>query len=256
VQRAGVVLIAIGLFVYAAICAALYMAQRSMLYFPTAESRSDRAEVLTIESDGAILKVWHVPNPGDGGLLYFGGNGEDVARNIVQLTAALPRTALYLANYRGYGGSTGAPSEKAILADAEILFDRVRVQHANVTVMGRSLGTGVAVHLAAVKDVSKLVLVTPYDSVLHIAQQRLPFVPVSWFLEDTFDSLAKAPRVHAPMLVLLAGLDTSIPRANSERLVSAFGSGQASVRTFASADHDSISASPEYWRAVAEFVQN
>jgi pimeloyl-ACP methyl ester carboxylesterase len=256
VRQAGVVLIAIALFVYVAICAALYFGQRSMLYFPTVESRSDRAEVLTITADGAALKVWHVPVPGDDALLYFGGNGEDVAANIAPLAAALPHTALYLANYRGYGGSTGAPSEKAILADAEMLFDRVRSRHVNVAVMGRSLGSGVAVHLASVRNVSKLALVTPYDSVLRIAQQRLPFVPVSWLLEDTFDSLAKAPRVHAPVLVLLAGLDSSIPRANSERLVSAFGSGQTSVRTFSDADHNSISASPGYWPAVADFVLN
>jgi fermentation-respiration switch protein FrsA (DUF1100 family) len=120
--------------------------------------------------------------------------------------------------------------------------------------MGRSLGSGVAVHLASVRDVSKLVLVTPYDSVLRIAQGRLPFVPVSWLLADTFDSLSKAPRVHAPVLVLLAELDSSIPRVNSERLVSAFGSGQASVRTFSGADHNSISDLADYWRAVAEFV--
>jgi len=254
VRRAGIVLIAVGLFVYAAICGALYLAQRSMLYYPTAESRSDRADVLTIAADGAMLKVWHVPSPGDQALLYFGGNGEDVATDIAPLATALPHTALYLANYRGYGGSTGVPSEKAILADAEILFDRVRAQHARVAVMGRSLGSGVAVHVASVRGVSKVVLVTPYDSVLRIAQGRLPFVPVSWLLEDTFDSLAKAPRVRAPVLVLLAELDSSIPRANSERLVSAFGSGQASVRRFSGADHNSISDLAGYWRAVADFV--
>jgi uncharacterized protein len=254
VRRAGIVLIGIGLLVYAAICAALYFAQRSMLYFPTPESRSEHAEVLTIATDGALLKIWHVPNPGDRALLYFGGNGEDVAANIAPLSTALPHIALYFANYRGYGGSTGAPSERAILADAEILFDRVRAQHSHVAVVGRSLGSGVAVHLASVRDVSKLALVTPYDSVLRIAQGRLPFVPVSWLLEDTFDSLSKAPRVHAPVLVLLAELDSSIPRANSERLVSAFGAGQASVHTFSGADHNSISESADYWRALAEFV--
>jgi pimeloyl-ACP methyl ester carboxylesterase len=256
VRRAGVVLIAIALFVYIAICAALYWAQRSMLYYPTAESKSDRAEVLAIATDGALLRVWHVPSPGDDALVYFGGNAEDVAANIAPFATALPHTALFLANYRGYGGSTGAPSEKAILADAEILFDRVHAQHARVAVVGRSLGSGVAVHLASVRGVSKLALVTPYDSVLRIAQRQLPFVPVSWLLQDTFDSLAKAPHVRAPVLVLLAELDSVIPRASSERLVAAFGSGQASVRTIPGTNHDSISASPEYTRALAEFVLN
>jgi pimeloyl-ACP methyl ester carboxylesterase len=250
------VLIAIALLVYSGICAALYLAQRSLIYYPPPESKSDHAEVLTIAADGATLKVWHVPNPGGDALLYFGGNAEDVAANIAPFATALPNTALYLANYRGYGGSTGAPSEKAILADAEIVFDQVHAQHARVAVVGRSLGSGVAVHLASVRSVSKLALVTPYDSVLSIAQRQLPFVPVSWLLQDTFDSRAKAPRVRAPVLVLLAEIDNVIPRASSERLVAAFGSGQASVRTIRGANHDSISASPEYTRALAEFVPN
>jgi len=123
-------------------------------------------------------------------------------------------------------------------------------------VLGRSLGSGVAVHLAAVRDVSKLALVTPYDSILRIAQRRLPFVPVSWLLKDTFDSLAKAPRVRAPVLVVLAELDSSIPREHSERLVAAFTPGQVTVRMIAGADHNSISESPEYGRALADFLLN
>src|SRR4029078_13593258 len=113
VRLSGLVLIGIGVLVYAAICGALYFAQRSMLYFPTAESRSEHAEVLTIATDGAGLKIWNVTNPGDDALLYFGGNGEDVAANIAPLSTALPQTALYLANHRGYRGSTSAGSQTA-----------------------------------------------------------------------------------------------------------------------------------------------
>lgn len=254
--RAGVVLIAVGLFVYVTICGALYLAQRSLLYHPTPELRSDRADVLSIVTDGAVLKIWQVPNAGDRALLYFGGNAEDVAANIATFAAAFPNTALYFANYRGYGGSTGVPSEKAILADAEILFDRVHAQHPRVAVLGRSLGSGVAVHLAAARDVSKLALITPYDSVLRVAQRQLPFVPVSWLLEDTFDSVAKAPRIRAPVLVLLAEPDRVIPREHSDRLIAAFAPGQAAVRSIAGTDHDSISASPDYVRALAAFVLN
>jgi len=256
VQRAGVVLIAIALLVYAGICAALYLAQRSLIYHPTPRSRSDRAEALSIATDGAVLKIWHVPGQGERALLYFGGNAEDVAANIAPFAAAFPSTSLYLANYRGYGGSTGSPAEKAILADAEILFDRVHAEHPRVAVIGRSLGSGVAVHLAGVRNVTKLALITPYDSVLRIAQRQLPFVPVSWLLEDTFDSSAKAPRVRAPVLVLLAELDSVIPREHSERLVASFAPGPVTVRTIAGATHDSISASPEYASALAEFLRD
>jgi len=256
VRRAGLVLITIALVVYAAICGALYVLQRSLMYFPTPESRSSRAEALSIATDGAVLKVWRVAGASARALIYFAGNAEDVATNIAPFAAAFPDTAIYLVNYRSYGGSTGSPSEDALLADAEVVFDRVRAEHDNVAVLGRSLGSGVAVHLAAVRDVSKLALVTPYDSILRIAQRQLPFMPVSWLLKDTFDSLAKAPRVRAPVLVLLAELDRVIPRDHSERLVAAFAPGQVEVRTIAGTNHDSISDEHEYGRALAAFLLN
>ena len=255
-RRLGLVLIAIALVVYAALCGTLYSLQRSLIYFPTPESRSSRAEALSIATDGAVLKVWRVSGSGDRAVIYFGGNAEDVAGNIAPFAAAFPGTAIYLVNYRGYGGSTGSPSEAALLADAEVVFDRVRVEHSRVAVIGRSLGSGVAVHLASVRDVSKLALVAPYDSVLRIAQRQLSFVPVSWLLKDRFDSLASAPLVRAPVLVLLAELDRVIPREHSERLVAAFAPGQAEVRTIAATNHDSISAVPEYARSLAAFLLN
>jgi uncharacterized protein len=254
VRRLGVVVIAIALVIYAVICGALYAAQRSLLYFPTPESHSVQAEILQVETNGAVLKVWHVQSTGERAILYFGGNSEDVGWNIEGFAAAFPNTDVYLVNYRGYGGSTGAPSEAALLADAEAVFDEVRRRHPRVAVIGRSLGSGVAVHLAARRDVSKLALVTPYDSVTRVAQRHFAFVPVAWLLRDKFDSLGKAHSVRAPVLVLLAEQDRVIPRAHSERLVAAFAPGQAEVRTFAGTDHDSIASAPEYHAALAAFL--
>jgi len=113
----GVVLIAIALVGYAGICATLYLQQRSMLYFPTPESKSTRAQALSIATDGAVLKVWRLPGASDRALIYFGGNGDDVAANIAPFARAFPGVTIYLVNYRGYGGSTGTPSEAALLAD-------------------------------------------------------------------------------------------------------------------------------------------
>src|SRR6185295_12273004 len=138
-----------------------------------------------------------------------------------------------------YGGSTGAPSEIALLADAEALFDQVRAGHPRVAVIGRSLGSGIAMHLASVRDVSKLVLVTPYDSLVRVAQRHFALVPVSWLLKDTFDSFSKASKVRAPVLMLLAEHDRVIPRAHSERLATAFAPGQVEVRQLAGTNHDS-----------------
>jgi pimeloyl-ACP methyl ester carboxylesterase len=253
-NRLGLMAIAIAIVVYAAICGALWAAQRSLIYYPTIESVHDTAEALRIPTNGAVLKVWHVARPGEDAVLYFGGNSEDVGWNIEAFAEALPNADLYLVNYRGYGGSSGTPTEAALLADAEVVFDEVRKNHARVAVIGRSLGSGVAVHLASVRDVSKLVLVTPYDSVANVAQRRLSIVPVSWLLQDTFDSFAKAGKVRAPVLVLLAEHDIVIPRAHSDRLVTAFAPQQAQVRTIVGTNHDSISSSAEYRAALAAFL--
>ena len=253
-MRVVTVLIAIALVIYAALCGTLYAAQRSLLYYPTPEARSAQADALRLEAAGAVLKVWHVSSSGERAILYFGGNSEDVAWNIDGFAAAFPNTDIYLMNYRGYGGSTGAPSESALLADAEALFDQVRSKHPRVAVIGRSLGSGVAIHLASVRDVSKLVLVTPYDSLVRVAQRHFAIVPVSWLLKDTFDSFSKASKVRAPVLMLLAEHDRVIPRAHSERLATAFAPGQVEVRLLAGTDHDSIASSPEYRSALAAFL--
>jgi len=253
-MRVVTVLIAIALVIYAALCGTLYAAQRSLLYYPTPEARSAQADALRLEASGAVLKVWHVSSSGERAILYFGGNSEDVAWNIDGFAAAFPNTDIYLMNYRGYGGSTGAPSESALLADAEALFDQVRSKHPRVAVIGRSLGSGVAIHLASVRDVSKLVLVTPYDSLVRVAQRHFAIVPVSWLLKDTFDSFSKASKVRAPVLMLLAEHDRVIPRAHSERLATAFAPGQVEVRLLAGTDHDSIASSPEYRSALAAFL--
>jgi pimeloyl-ACP methyl ester carboxylesterase len=253
-RRLGTVLIALALVIYAAICGTLYATQRSLLYYPTPESQSQLAQMRRIATNGAVLKVWHLPSSGERAVLYFGGNSEDVGWNIDTFAAAFPNTDVYLVNYRGYGGSTGAPSESMLLADAEVVFDEIRSRHPRVAVIGRSLGSGVAVHLAAVRDVSKLALVTPYDSIARVAQRHFAIIPISWLLQDTFDSFSKAPKVRAPVLVLLAERDRVIPRAHSERLVTAFAPGRVEVRSIAGTNHDSISTSPEYRSALAAFL--
>ena len=247
-------LVAIAFVLYALMCGALYAAQRSLLYYPTPESRSDAAQALEIATQGAVLKVWQIPDDGDRAIVYFGGNAEDVAWNIESFAAAFPNTAVYLVNYRGYGGSSGLPTEAALLEDAEKVFDWVHARHPRVAVIGRSLGSGVAVHLATVRDVTKLALVTPYDSVERVAQRHFAIVPVSWILKDTFDSFAKAARVRAPVLVLIAERDRVIPRAHSERLFGAFPRGQVELRAIAGTNHDSISTAPEYFRALTAFL--
>jgi hypothetical protein len=239
---------------YASVCGLLYVSQRSMLYFPTPESHNALARAIYLPNDGTPLKIWHLPNASNDAIVYFGGNAEDVAWNIPSFAAAFPATAVYFVNYRGYGGSAGAPSEAALFADALAVFDHVRVMHERVAVIGRSLGSGVAMHLASVRPVHKLVLVSPYDSVLNVAQSYLSLFPVSLLLKDRYDSLSLAARIGVPVLVLLAEQDRVIPRAHSERLLTAFAKGLVEVKVIAGASHDSIGAAAEYHAALHAFL--
>jgi uncharacterized protein len=255
-KRIAMTLLAVAALLYAALCAGLYFGQRSMLYFPTPETLATRAEAVRLPTRGAVLKLWRLPHAGDRAVIYFGGNADDAAVFIDEFAAILPDRAVYIVNYRGYGGSTGRPSEAGLLADAEDVFDFVRAAHPRVSVIGRSLGSGVAVHLATVREVDKLVLVTPYDSIERVAQRHFSLFPVAWLLADKFDSFSKARAVRAPVLVLSAELDRLIPSAHTERLIEALPRERVRAQTVAGANHDSIATDPEYRAALREFLRD
>jgi uncharacterized protein len=253
-KRAALLIGGIVALLYCVICLLLFLEQRSLLYHPMPETRVARAEAMRLERDGVSLKIWRLARPGDRALIYFGGNGDDVAWFIDDFAKTFPDRSVYLVNYRGYGGSTGSPTEKTLLADAEAVFDAVHASRPSVAVIGRSLGSGVAVHLAGVRDVEKLVLVTPYDSIENLAKQQFSLIPISWLLEDKFDSLRRAKDVRAPVLVLTAQSDDVVPHANTERLVAAFRPRQVTAATIAGTDHGSIVGSKDYLEALREFL--
>jgi pimeloyl-ACP methyl ester carboxylesterase len=161
-------------------------------------------------------------------------------------SAGFPDSAIYLLHYRGYGGSSGKPSEEALFNDALTLFDEVHAQHPDVDVVGRSLGSGVAVYLASQRPIARLVLVTPYDSLQELGVRQFPYLPVRWLLRDKFESWRFAPRVTAPTLLIAADHDEIIPRESTELLRSRFKPGVASLVVLPGTDHNTISSNPEY----------
>jgi pimeloyl-ACP methyl ester carboxylesterase len=236
--------------VYVALCGALFVFQRSLIYFPQPGSADSGGVNMTLESGGERLQVSIRPRGGRRALTYFGGNAEDVSLNMASFASAFPNDAIYLLNYRGYGGSTGNPSERALFADGLALFDRVHADHPDVEVIGRSLGSGVAVYVASQRPVERLVLVTPYDSLAAIAAAQYPFVPVSWLLRDKFESGKYAPRVSAPTTIVAAENDEVIPKASTETLRSRFREGLVSYYVVPGVGHNTISASAEYLRLL------
>lgn len=239
-------LLACGVLCYLVLCGALFLLQRRLIYFPQRRVAIGDATIIRMQSDDADLVVTARPHRGQDAIVYFGGNAEDVSYNLPSFSAAFPEHAIYLLHYRGYGGSTGRPSEAAISADALALFDKVRTDHDSIVVIGRSLGAGVAIKVARWRPVERLVLVTPFASLQDLALRQFPFVPVGWLLRDKFESWRHAEHVTAPTLIIVAEHDEVVPRRSTEALYQRFRPGVASLRVLTGTTHNTISESPDY----------
>ena len=244
------VLLAIALGAYAFACAALFFSQRSFLYYPTL--RTGHAPVEHLRRDGVDLVVSVRAHAGPRAVIYLGGNAEDVSQSVPLMAETFPDAAIHALHYRGYGGSTGQPTEKDLVADATSLFDQVHARHPDVTVIGRSLGSGVAIQLATRRPVSRLVLVTPYASIAELGAQHFRYLPVRWLLQDTYESRRFAPAVSIPTTVIAAGHDEVIPMASTRRLLAAFQPGIASFVVIRGAGHNDIAEHDEYAAALRE----
>lgn len=245
-KQSLIVILLLAMTVYAAACLALFFMQRSLIYYPPAIAAYEAPKTSILAVDGARVKVSERPLAAERALIYFGGNAEDVTASLPILDRAFPGRALYLLHYRGYTGSTGSPSEHALVGDALALFDRVARAHRDVVVVGRSLGAGVAVQVASQRPVGKLVLVTPFDSLAGLAARQFPYFPVGWLLRDKYASTRYAPRVGAPTLLIAARHDEIVPAHSTERLLARFAPGVAQLRVLEGAGHNSISESPDY----------
>jgi len=214
---------------YATLCVALYTLQRQLVFpalgphttattagFPQAQ------EILVPTSDGEKLLAWYVAPKGDKPLVvYFHGNGDTLSwRADRDRLLVADGTGLLALSYRGYEGSSGSPSEAGfhLDADAAYAFAAARVPADRIVVWGHSLGTGVAVALAADRQVEALILEAPYTSLVDVASMRFPFVPMRLLIKDQFRSDSRIGRVTAPVLVLHGELDDTIPIQYGERL--------------------------------------
>ena len=249
---AGIGVVIAGLYVLAAVF--LYTMQRSLLYFPTNLATDDGTRNLELTSDSLILKGALLPQGQEHALVYFGGNAESVELGRESLSQQFPRFTIYLLPYRGYSGNPGKPTEAALFTDAIALYDYVAAHHDTVSVMGRSLGSGVATFLAANRAVDKLILVTPFDSIMQVAQQRFTLFPVGILLKDKFDSASRVKNISAETLILIAQNDEFIPASSTQALVREFNPAQLTIKLINHADHNSISNQEGYQQALRDFI--
>ncbi|HUZ92243.1 MAG TPA: alpha/beta hydrolase [Methylocella sp.] len=204
--------------------------QRRLQYFPDRRltelaqtGMSGGEELRLTTTDGETLIAWYFP-PKDGRplILYFHGNGG-------ALVDRVPRFRMFTAcgygllavSYRGYGGSSGSPTQSGLMQDGEAAYREARARGYDgdrIVLMGASLGTGVAIALAATREAAALVLEAPYLSALDVAYAHYPIFPVRWLMLDQFHSDLVIRDVHVPILMVHGEEDDVIPISSAKRL--------------------------------------
>ena len=231
----------------------LYLKQRDLLYFPSAPV-THHYQTLTIENQGEHIAIT-ITNPNKAkALLYWGGNGEAVAAGADVFSRELPEYTTYLVDYRGYGRSTGEPTEAGILSDALVIYDHIKPQHQSISLFGRSLGTGVASYVAAQREADKLILITPYDSVESVARDRYSLFPLSLLVKDKYDSLSRVPQIKAKTIILIAEYDTVVPKQHAYTLADAFPKKQVETHEILGSHHNDIANTPAYHQLLDKFL--
>ncbi|MEM8795537.1 MAG: alpha/beta hydrolase [Pseudomonadota bacterium] len=251
--------------VYLTTTLGLYVLQRQMMYFPTHANPSPSSVGLSdvsverlTTSDGERLVLWHAPAADNQPtILFFHGNGGEMAHRADRFAAY--RSAGFgvaFLSWRGYGGSTGAPSEGGLLIDARTAFEWLITQGnpaKDIAVVGESLGTGLAVRIAADNPVGALVLGAPFTATVDIAADRFPWIPVSLLMKDQFRSVDYIGTVQAPLFILHGSDDRVVPYKFGKGLYEAAAS-QAIFETLPNEGHQALYA-PTTWNKEIEFLK-
>lgn len=240
----------------------LYACQRQLQYQPGHANPTPASlgltgvQVVTLEtSDHERLVLWYAPpTPGRPTILFFHGNAGDIADRAPRMTFYQSKGlgAAFL-SYRGFGGSTGHITEPGLITDARTAYDwlAARTPPAKIALVGESLGTGVAVQLAAQVPVGAIALDAPFASTLAIAQTRFPYLPVALLMHDQYLSINHIALIHAPLLIQHGTADMVVPYASGQTLFAA----AIEPKTFIplpGRGHQIIFA-PDVWQREADF---
>src|SRR5688572_168598 len=252
----------------------VYLAQDSLIFYRQPLSDARRAEIarrfpaateVSITSaDGAKLHGWLVrPAASERAplVLYYGGNAEEVSHMLEAIGDTVrgdtPGVAWLIVNYRGYGASEGSPSQVSLVADALAGYDYAAalpgIDAKRMFVFGRSLGSGVAVQLAAHRPVRGVILVSPYDSLAAVAKRYYWYLPVDWMLKHRFDSISLAPQMAQPLLCFIAERDDVIPPVHAEKLFAAWAGPKRKV-LLGGSGHNNTDSATGFWPAIREFL--
>ncbi len=223
----------------------LYIIQDSFLYFPPQQfDVLYKKRVFINEGESISTTVLNFRQKQ--AIIYFGGNAENVDYNINNFKKMFKEYTVYLVKYRGYGASSSKATEKALYSDALSIYDTLEDNYHTISVIGRSLGSGVATYLASKREISKLALITPFDSIESIAQEMFPIYPMSLLLRDKYKSIDRVNNITANTLILMAENDKTVTSQHTKNLANKFPASQVHVEIIRNEDHNSISNNTHY----------
>lgn len=255
-------LIAMLVAAYAAVVGYLYVFQRSFVFVPggalatPAEEGLDNVEVVAFTTaDGTALTGWYAePQAGQPSILYFHGNASNLSARADHFREILASGfGLLAATYRGFPGSGGSPSEDALLSDALELFDWLAERTEAIVLYGESLGTGVAIHVAAERPARALILEAPFTAAVDIARATYPWVPVAFLMHDQFVSRDRIGGVDEPVLIVHGTEDSIVPVEHGRRLFEAARQPKELRVLDGSGHHDLWEAG--LWQAALDFLE-
>lgn len=257
----------------------LYVEQDSLIFYPQPISKaeansitefykSSTEEINVSTPDGAVLHGWlNKEITADGKpaplIIYFGGNGEEISHAINDKKLYFGYS-LALVNYRGYGLSTGEPSETNLFKDALLIYDtlskRQDIDGSRIVLMGVSIGSGVATYLASKRKTTGAIFITPFESLLSVAKDHYPLLPIENILKHKFESNLLAPKIDTPLLVIAGDKDKLIPIKHSKALFESWGKNtnlnKKEFITIKGAQHNNIFLSRQYWIEIDNFLKS
>ncbi len=209
----------------------VYLNQRSLLYFPSADAKSieeygltDTQNLIVQTQDGTNIQMWyHEPKNNRPMIVYLHGNSYNLGFRAPKFKEFIDMGYGFIApSYHGFGSSEGTPSKRAILEDAQTAIQFIQSKGydtKNAIVIGESLGSGVAVAMATEHQFAGVFLITPYTSISDRAQEIYWYLPVRILVKDNFISSDKIANINAPLLIVHGDKDMTIPHSHSEALM-------------------------------------
>ncbi|MEL6315078.1 MAG: alpha/beta hydrolase [Pseudomonadota bacterium] len=251
---------------YCAVALMMFLLQRQLLYHPSNVNPDPRTvglrgvDVISLETpDGESIILWHAPAPRDRPhVLFFQGNGGESANRADRFAAYQDAGfGVVFVSWRGYGGSSGAPSETGFMTDARAAYDwlwTTGVEAEKIALVGESLDTGVVVQLAAEQAVGVVLLGAPFTAAVDIAALQYPWLPVRLLMKDQFRSRDYIDQIAAPILIQHGTEDRVVPYALGQEL-SVLAGDHAAFVTVPNEGHEMLYG-PEILEREIAFIQN